>query len=47
MDEKSKDYYRVLAPGVPKYGDVSERLSEAEAGPRGSGLLLFFITIKG
>jgi len=31
MNEKSKDYYRVLAPGVPNYRDESERLSEAEA----------------
>jgi hypothetical protein len=28
MNEKPKDYYRVLAPGVPNYRDVSKRLSE-------------------
>jgi hypothetical protein len=32
MDEKPKDYYRVFAPGVPNYRDVSERFaSEADA----------------
>jgi hypothetical protein len=32
MNEKPKDYYRVLAPGVPNYPDVSERFaSEADA----------------
>jgi hypothetical protein len=32
MDEKPQNYYRVFAPGVPNFRDVSERLtSEADA----------------
>jgi len=32
MNDKPKDYYRVLAPGVPNDRDVSERFaSEADA----------------
>jgi hypothetical protein len=32
MNEKSKDYYRVFAPGVPNVRDVSERFTnEADA----------------
>ena len=32
MNEKPKDSYRVFAPGIPNYRDISERLaSEADA----------------
>jgi hypothetical protein len=32
-NEKPKDFYRVVAPGVPNVRDISERLTEAEAQP--------------
>ena len=34
MDEIPKDYYSVLAPGVPNVRVISERLTEAEAQSR-------------
>ena len=42
MNEKSKDYYRVLAPGVPNYHDVSERLSEADDRSRKREILMAY-----
>lgn len=42
MNEKPKDYYRVFAPGVPNYRDVSERLSEADARRRKWEILMAY-----
>jgi len=42
MNEKPKDYYRVFAPGVPTYRDVSERLSKAEAQSRRREILMAY-----
>ncbi len=42
MNEKPKDYYRVFAPGVPNYRDVSERLSEADARRRKWEILMSY-----
>ena len=40
MNEKPKDFYRVFAPGVPNYRDVSARLSEADAQSRKREILM-------
>jgi len=42
MNEKPKDFYRVFAPGVPNYRDVSERLSEADAQSRRREILMAY-----
>jgi hypothetical protein len=42
MELKRKDYYRVFAPGVPNYRDVSERLSEADAQSRKREILMAY-----
>jgi hypothetical protein len=42
MNEKSKDFYRVFAPGVPNYRDVSERMSEADARSRKREILMAY-----
>ncbi len=43
MNDKPKDYYRVLAPGVPNYRDVSERFtSEADAQSRKREILMAY-----
>jgi hypothetical protein len=42
MELKRKDYYRVFAPGVPNYRDVSERLSEADAQSRRREILMAY-----
>jgi hypothetical protein len=42
MDKKPENYYRVFAPGVPNYGDVSERLSEADAQSRRREILMAY-----
>ncbi len=44
MNEKPKDFYRVFAPGVPNYRDVSERLSEADARSRRREILMAYPT---
>jgi hypothetical protein len=41
MDEKP-NYYRVFAPNVPNYRDVSERLSEADAQSRKREILMAY-----
>jgi hypothetical protein len=40
-NEKSKDY-RVFAPGVPNFRDISERLTEAEARSRKREILMAY-----
>ncbi len=42
MDKKPQNYYRVFAPGVPNYRDVSERLSEADAQSRRREILMAY-----
>ena len=44
MNEKPQDYYRVFAPGVPNYCDVSEseRLTEADAQSRKREILMAY-----
>jgi len=43
MNEKSKDCYRVFAPGVLNYRDVSERFtSEADAQSRKREILMAY-----
>jgi len=43
MNEKPKDYYRVFAPGLPNYRDVSERFaSEADARRRKWEILMAY-----
>ncbi len=42
MNEKPKDFYRVFAPGVPNYRDVSARLSEADAQSRKREILMAY-----
>ncbi len=43
MDERPKDYYRVFAPDVPNYRDVSERFTnEADARSRKREILMAY-----
>ena len=42
MDDKPRDYYRVFAPGVPNFRDISERLAEAEARSRKREILMAY-----
>jgi hypothetical protein len=43
MYDKPKDYYRVFAPGVPNYRDVSEQFtSEADAQSRRREILMAY-----
>ena len=43
MDEETRDYYRVFAPGVPNYRDVSERFAtEADARRRKWEILMAY-----
>lgn len=43
MNEKSKDYYRVFAPGVPHVREISERFtSEADAQSRKREILMAY-----
>ena len=43
MNEKTKDFYRVFAPGVPDNRDISERFtSEADARSRKHEILMTY-----
>jgi hypothetical protein len=42
MNDKPKDYYRVFAPGVPNYRDMSERFTEADAQSRKREILMAY-----
>jgi hypothetical protein len=42
MNERPKDYYRLIAPGVPNARVMSERLSEADARSRKREILMAY-----
>jgi len=42
MDENPKEYYRVFAPGIPNFRDISEVMTEAEAQRRKREILMAY-----
>jgi hypothetical protein len=41
-NENPRGFYRVFAPGVPNFRDISERLTEAEARSRKREILMAY-----